>query len=83
MMVGYTLLYVSGMVAVMTSPEVGKLVVGSLNVVIVMFVFWSPLMGVANVVRRRDSRGMHGGLAFASAMRGVLMGLYGFAIQDY
>ncbi|KAJ3296842.1 hypothetical protein HK104_001132 [Borealophlyctis nickersoniae] len=83
MIVCYTLIYAAGMVAVMTSPEVGKPVVGSLVVVIVVFVFWSPLMGVADVVRRRDSRGMHGGLAFASAVKGVLWGVYGFAIQDY
>ncbi|KAJ1567290.1 hypothetical protein HK405_006468 [Cladochytrium tenue] len=78
------LLFVAAAVSQLAlAHDTGKILLGvATNVVLVAF-YASPLLALAEVVRRKDASGINPLIAMASFTNGGLWSIYGFAIRDW
>ena len=59
-----------------------QVVLGIAAVIALVVFYSSPLSNLVKVIKSRDARSIHPGLAVASAINGLLWTCYGFAVKD-
>lgn len=69
--------------AVFSDPIVGKNLLGSLCVILLMFFYSSPLASMRTAIRQRSAASINLNLALACLINASLWSAYGFAISDY